>query len=82
MCYDHYLLNNVQQQHMCVGCCNYNGVVLKKKVPLVQPHHLALIIVMYHHILLHLMIADVIPPLKKIIADVIPPLKKMILYWR
>jgi hypothetical protein len=32
MCYDHYLLNNVQQQHMCVGCCNYNGVVLKKKV--------------------------------------------------
>jgi uncharacterized protein CbrC (UPF0167 family) len=30
-CYDYYLCNEVKQQHMCVGCCNYNGLVLKKK---------------------------------------------------
>jgi hypothetical protein len=30
-CYNHYLLNKLKQQHMCVGCCNYNGLPLKKK---------------------------------------------------
>jgi hypothetical protein len=29
--YNHYILKHLKQQHMCVGCCYNNGVLLKKK---------------------------------------------------
>jgi len=30
-CYNYYILNKIEQPDMCVGCCHYNGLVLKKK---------------------------------------------------
>jgi len=30
-CFNLYISNNLNAEHMCVGCSNYNGIVLKKK---------------------------------------------------
>jgi hypothetical protein len=33
-CYDLFLEKELKQQYVCLGCCNYNGVVMKKKAQL------------------------------------------------
>jgi len=33
-CYDLFIENKLKQQYLCLGCCNYNGVVMKKKAQL------------------------------------------------